>query len=96
MAKKNGEFGFIVRFMNVGRMKLNWEQRIERPVDEVAIVTAIKKRKALMSKEVSAPYVDDYGGRIYAGVREVGSYVIVPGSEVMRESARSAPRSLGR
>lgn len=69
---------FLVKFRDVGRKKLSWEERIARPIDEQAIVTAVKRRKALLSRGISAPYVDDYGGFIYAGERAVGYYAIVP------------------
>jgi hypothetical protein len=77
MAKSKAET-FVVRFMNVGARRLNWEERIPRPVDEMAIVRAVKKKGALLSREVEAPYEDDWHGVIYAGMREVGRYVIVP------------------
>ena len=74
--------GFLVKFIDVGARKMNWEARIPRPVNEVAIVREVKRKKALRSRDIEAPYVDDYGGHIYAGVRSVGRYVIVPGSEL--------------
>lgn len=76
------QIGFLVKFNNVGARKLSWEQRIARPVTNEAIVSAVKKKKALMSRSVDAQSTSDYGGIIYAGDRPVGDYLIVPGSEI--------------
>lgn len=71
---------FLVRFNNVGRGNLSWEERIQRPVTNAAIVKAVKRKKAIVSKGVDAQSTSDYGGIITAGDRTVGSYFIVPGS----------------
>ena len=81
MTKNNKEKGFLVRFMDVGARHLEWEERIERPVTDAKIVEAVKRKKALMSKGIETGGSSDYGGTILAGGREVGRYLIVPGSE---------------
>lgn len=73
--------GFLVKFESVGRARLNWEERIERPVTDAKIVAAVKRKKALASKGIDAQETTDYGGIIFAGDRPAGSYFIVPGSE---------------
>jgi hypothetical protein len=72
---------FLVRFTAVGARHLSWEERIERPVTNAAIVKAVKRKKALVSKGVDAESTSDYGGIITAGGRGVGDYLIVPGTE---------------
>jgi hypothetical protein len=72
---------FLVRFMDVGARHLEWEERIEGPVTDAKIVGAVKRKKALMSKGIETGAFSDYGGTILAGGREVGRYLIVPGSE---------------
>lgn len=79
--KTAGQRGFLVKFNSVGRGRLNWEERIERPVTNEKIVKAVKRKKALASKAVDAESTSDYGGAIYAGDRPAGDYFIVPGSE---------------
>lgn len=79
--KGNKEKGFLVRFMDVGARHLNWEERIERPVTDAKIVKAVQRKKALASKGIDVGGSSDYGGTIFAGDRETGRYLIVPGSE---------------
>jgi hypothetical protein len=81
MTNNDKEKGFLVRFMGVGARRLEWEERIERPVTDAKIVKAVKRRKALDSKWIETGGDSDYGGIILAGGREVGRYFIVPGSE---------------
>lgn len=82
--------GFLVRFMDVGAQRKNFEIRIARPVDDVSISLKLRaynrKHHVLMSRDIYADGDSDYGGAIVAGVRTVGRYVIVPGSEVKRVS----------
>lgn len=81
MANNDKEKGFLVRFMGVGARHLEWEERIERPVTDAKIVKAVKRRKVLASNGIETGGDSDYGGIILAGGREVGRYLIVPGSE---------------
>lgn len=81
MTKNNKDKGFIVRFMGVGARHLEWEERIERPVTDAKIVKAVKRKKALMSQGIETGGSGDYSGTLFAGGREVGRYLIVPGSE---------------
>lgn len=81
MANRDRKKGFLVRFMGVGTRHLEWEERIERPVTDAKIVKAVTRRKALASKGIELEGNSDYGGIILAGGREVGRYLIVPGSE---------------
>lgn len=71
---------FEVRFSNVGGDRATWTERIARPVNELAIVTAVRRKGVVLSDDLSAPYVHDYGGTIYAGMHAIGTYAIVPGS----------------
>ena len=80
-AKGDEHNGFIVRFMGVGVRLLEWEERIERPVTEAKIVKAVRRRKALSSKGIETR-VDNDGGTLLAGGREVGRYSVVDGSEL--------------
>lgn len=84
MAKKN-EQGLLVEFIDVGRDKEAWCQRIECPVSPDKIVKAVKRKRLLASSSLSAEPTSDYSGNIVAGYQTVGRYYIVPGSE-----ARSA------
>lgn len=81
MSNNDKKKGFLVKFIGVGSRCLEWEERIERPVTEAKIVKAVKRRKALASKGIETGGDSDYGGSILAGGREVGRYLIVPGSE---------------
>ncbi len=64
-----------VKFVDVGRSKMCWEEEIST-VDELSIIRAVKKRKALASKEIDAS-VEGTGGTIYvAGFRPVGHFFI--------------------
>jgi hypothetical protein len=74
---------FLVRFFDVGRNKVCWEERITRPVSDQKILAAVKKKKALASKGVDIDSGgSDYTGYITAGSRAVGRFLIVPGSEI--------------
>ncbi len=81
MAKSSEGRGFLVRFMDVGARRLGWEERIARPVTEAKIVEAVQRKNALASRGIETGGSSDYGGTILAGGREVGRYLIVPGSE---------------
>lgn len=81
MAKSSEGRGFLVKFMDVGARRLGWEERIARPVTEAKIVVAVQRKKALASRGIETGSPSDYGGTILAGAREVGRYLIVPGSE---------------
>ena len=73
---------FLVRFSDVGRDKTCWEDRIGRPVDDVKVIRAIKKRKILASRDIDIDWGgSDYSGTIPASRRSVGRVLIVPGSE---------------
>ena len=69
------------RFIGVGARLLEWEERIARPVTDAKIVKAVQRKKALASKGIETGGSSDYGGTVLAGGREVGRYLIVPGSE---------------
>lgn len=62
-----------VSFENVGRDKQSWTEEF-RELSESALYRAIKKRRALASKDI---YCDMDSGQIYAGFREVGAFKIL-------------------
>ncbi len=76
--------GFLVKFMEVGRNKVSWEERIRRPVTDDKIRAAVKKKNVLASRGVDVDSgASDYAGVVTAGSRIVGRFLIVPGSEVV-------------
>lgn len=77
--------GFLVRFTDVGALKKCWEERIPRPINEDTIEKAVRRSGALLSRGIKAVYSgdSDYFGHIYVGgLRRVGSFEVVMGSEV--------------
>lgn len=65
-----------VTFENVGRSKQTWTEEM-REVSESALYRAVKKRRALASKEIYCDINDERtGGFIYAGDRLVGAFSI--------------------
>ena len=71
----------LVKFMEVGRNKVSWEERITRPATDEKLVAAVKKKKVLASRGVDVDSGDsDYGGFVLAGGRAVGRFLIVPGT----------------
>lgn len=61
-----------VTFENVGRDKQTWTEEF-RELSESALYRAVKKRRALASKDV---WCDLDTGIIYAGGRAVGTFSI--------------------
>lgn len=61
-----------VSFENVGRDKQSWTEEFCE-LSESVMYHAIKKRRALASKDI---YFDRDSGQIYAGVREVGTFKV--------------------
>lgn len=77
---------FLVRFSNIGARKVSWEERLPRPVDENQIVAAVRRKRVLMSQGIDAEFTgdSDYAGTIYVGgLRPVGKFLVVPGSNVL-------------
>lgn len=68
-----------IHFQNVGRDKVSWCEEI-REASEASIMRALRKRKALASREV---WVED--GEILAGGRLVGRYTILPDQTALTE-----------
>lgn len=65
-----------VRFESVGRDKRTWETEI-RELSYPCLYQAIRKRKALASKEIDFEWIDDNTAQIFAGSREVGTFKIL-------------------
>lgn len=61
-----------VTFENVGRDRQSWTEEM-REVSESALYRAVKKRRALASKDI---YCDIEEGIIYAGPRMVGTFSV--------------------
>lgn len=62
-----------VSFENVGRDKQSWTEDF-RELSESALYRAIKKRRALASKDI---FCDLDSGQIFAGFRCVGTFKVV-------------------
>lgn len=67
-----------VEFRNVGQNNLSWTAQMQRPANEAAIVRAIRKKGALMSRDIGIEFDPlSLSGSIYAGFRCVGRFEIV-------------------
>lgn len=78
---------FTVRFEDVGARHLTWEEPITRPVTDVKLIKAIKRKGALCSRGIDVVDTGDYAGAIYVGMfRRVGTYFIVPPVQPPREA----------
>lgn len=68
----------IVQFKDVGRDKKCWEDRISVPSFE-SLEHCLKKSGAVMSRDIDFDEdPDGMGGRVFAGVRAVGTYKLIP------------------
>lgn len=67
----------IVKFVEVGRGRLDWEQELPN-IEEATVIDAVRRRVVLMSREVSATYeAADNVGIIYAGAHMIGTFRVV-------------------
>lgn len=82
---------FLVQFVRIGRGKVTWREYLPRPIAEVDIIRAIKKRKVLMSREVDVSFgQSDWHFTVTAGGRSVGVGVVIPGSHTMPKAEAEA------
>jgi len=66
-----------VHFKDVGRNNLTWIERMPDHFNELDLVAAVRRRKALISREIGFEAVPEgVWGAIYAGLREVGQFRI--------------------
>ncbi len=64
-----------VAFFEVGRDKKSWVESMR--VTHAAIVKSIRKRRALISRDIEVEFHEDgSSGNIYAGTRPVGRFTV--------------------
>jgi len=68
-----------IKFIGIGRNKLSWETELPNAA-EITICREVEAKRALMSRDIQAIHDNETNsGRIYAGMRPVGTYQVCDG-----------------